>query len=83
MRMSAEKFRGAFEQEWAARIEDSEERERMACAFQRDGSWTKFMLGCNESPNGFLHAVERDWNDVSPGSGTPSTACSTRRSLIL
>ena len=57
MRMSAEKFRGAFEQEWAERIEDSAERERMVCAFQRDGSWTEFMLGCGEPPNGFLHAV--------------------------
>ena len=55
--MLAEKFRGAFEQEWTERIKDSAKRERMACAFRSDGSWTKFMLGCNESPNGFLHAV--------------------------
>ena len=57
--MLAEKFRGAFEQEWAERIEDSAERERMACAFRRDGSWTEFMLGWCGEPlrDGFLHAV--------------------------
>lgn len=56
--MLAEKFRRAFEQEWAERIEDSAKRERMACAFRRDGSWTEFMLGWRGEPlNGFLHAV--------------------------
>jgi hypothetical protein len=55
--MLAEKFRGAFKQEWAERIEDSAKRKEIASAFQRDASWTEFMLGYDESPNGCLHAV--------------------------
>ena len=57
--MLAREFRGAFDQEWAERTEDSAERERMARAFHSDGSWTRFMLGCGEPANGFLHAVAR------------------------
>ena len=54
---AAKEFRKAFKQEWGERIADPAGHERIARAYQGDGSWTGFMLGSKESPCGFLHAV--------------------------
>ena len=55
--MSAENFRAAFKQEWDERIWDSAQRKQIARAYQNDGTWTEFMLGCSGAPTGFLHTV--------------------------
>ena len=55
--MLAEKFRCAFEREWNERVQNRAERTKVACAFQKSTPWTRYMLGSDIEPLGFLQAL--------------------------
>ena len=54
--MTIDDFMEAFGQEWFERTRDVASRDRIAQAYEHDGTWTDFMLGRGQ-PNGFLSAV--------------------------
>ncbi len=54
--MKPRDFRQAFLETWRERTKDAESREVTATAYEKDSTWTKFMLG-EKNTEGFLHDV--------------------------
>ena len=60
--ITVDSFTEAFDQEWCERIRDEAACDRIARAYQCDGTWTDFMLGKKGQRDGFLDSVGKRLN---------------------